>query len=204
MRARATAAADSSGEPPDTADLIGRAAAGDRVAFCEIVRRYHASIYRWAATALGDLDDAEDITQLVLIRVHASLDSYHGGARFSTWLYRVTRNVLLEQMRTRRRRTRLLAAEQTRTDNAHAEMPEDHLLDSGKLEAVVMQHLRALPPRQREVFALADVEGYAPSEIAIMLDVEPVTVRTNLLKARRALREKILAQQPKLMEEYRT
>jgi RNA polymerase sigma-70 factor (ECF subfamily) len=204
MRAQRTAAAGSSGDPPDTADLIGRAAAGDRAAFNELVRRYHATIYRWAAVALGDLDDAEDVTQLVLIRVSSSLRNYQGGARFTTWLYRVTRNVLLEQVRTRRRRTRLFEAEQNRaTEDDHGE-PADRSLDSGKLELAVLGHLGSLPPRQREVFELADIQGFAPVEIAVMLDVEPVTVRTNLLKARRALRERLLAQQPKLIEEYRT
>jgi RNA polymerase sigma-70 factor (ECF subfamily) len=198
------AAADFSGEPPDTAGLVGRAAAGDRGAFRELVHRYHATIYRWAAVSTGDQDEAEDIAQLVLIKVHGALDSYRGGSRFSTWLYTITRNVLLEQARTRRRRDELLSAHESIEPTELHTVPDDTVMDSGRLREHVMRYLAALPPRQREVFELADIQGFTPAEIAVMTGVEQVTVRTNLLKARRAIRGLMLREQPKLMEEFRS
>ena len=203
MRAREPAASDPNGDPPDTADIIVRAAAGERAAFVEIVRRYHATIYRWAATTTGDLDEAEDITQMVLIRLHSSLGGYRGRAKFTTWLYRLTRNVMLEQERTRRRRGNLLQRQQNLSAATQVAEADSDAIDSAKVESLVLHYLGALPPRQREVFELADIQGFAPVEIAEMLDVEQVTVRTNLLKARRAIREKMLQEQPQLMREFR-
>lgn len=204
MHARDPAADDSNSDYPDTADLVGHAAAGEPDAFRELVRRYHATVYRWAALSLGDRDEAEDVTQLVLIKVHASLTTYRGGAKFTTWLYRITRNVLFETARRQQRRGSLLAArEELHGIAAEVDSPED-TIDWGRLNALLLDYLAALPPRQREVFMLADLEGFVPVEIADLLGVEQVTVRTNLLKARRAIRSRMLREQPKLMEEYRS
>ncbi len=204
MHARDPAANEKNKDSPDTSDLIGRAAAGENDAFRELVRRYHATVYRWAAVSLGDRDEAEDVTQLVLIKVHASLGSYRGGGKFTTWLYRITRNVLFEAVRRQQRRGTLLAGEnETSAVAVDGEDGED-TIDSRRLSALVRDYLEALPPRQREVFMLADLDGFSPAEISDLLGVEQVTVRTNLLKARRAIRSRMLREQPKLMEEYRS
>jgi RNA polymerase sigma-70 factor (ECF subfamily) len=204
MNARDPVATDSSRDFPDTADLVGRAAAGDRAAFCTLVRRYHSIIHRWAAVSLGDQDEAEDVTQQVLIKVHRALGSYRGGAKFTTWLYRITRNVLLESGRRQGRRNSLLRGEETLMVNTPDPDGEAGTIDAGRIAELVRGYTSMLPPRQREVFVLADMEGFTPAEIAELLDVEQVTVRTNLLKARRAIRGRMLREQPKLMEEYRS
>ena len=71
-----------------------------------------------------------------------------------------------------------------------------------RLARLVLDEHRRLPPRQREVFALADVHGHDAGEIAELLGIDRVTVRTNLLRARRAIRKRILDAHPELLEEY--
>ena len=203
MQARNPAAASKQSEPPDTADLIRRAAAGERAAFSEIVARYHTTVFRWAAVVLGDADEADDVAQVVLLKVHASLASYRGGARFTTWLYRITSNVLFEVNRKTQRRGNILSRADDFVEKEN-ENENEETIDGRRFAKLVREYMSDLPPRQREVFVLADMEGFAPAEIAELLGVEAVTVRTNLLKARRAIRSRMLREQPKLMEEYKS
>jgi RNA polymerase sigma-70 factor (ECF subfamily) len=203
MNARVVGPFESNREPPDTADLIRRAGEGEREAFQEIVRRYHGLVFRWAAVSLGDRDEAEDVVQLVLIKLYHSLASFRGGARFTTWLYRITRNVLFEISRKNARRSSLLQVD-VRLTTIDADSESGDSMDAGRVAAMIRGYLEALPPRQREVFLLADMDGFSPAEIAELLGVAQVTVRTNLLKARRAIRGRLLSEQPKLMEELKS
>ena len=191
------------GDPPDTAELVARAAAGDRDAFRTLVDRYHRIVHRWALVSLGDADEAEDVTQIVLIKVLDGLASYRGGGRFTTWLYVVTRNVILENTRLRLRREKLMEREESLSPQSDV-VVDSADLDSTKFVETVRAVLNELPPRQREIFQLADLDGFSAAEVAAMLGVEPVTVRTNLLKARRAVRTRMLRDQGKLIEEFRS
>jgi RNA polymerase sigma-70 factor (ECF subfamily) len=187
----------------DEPALIKMAAGGDHAAFRELVSRYHATIYRWALSELGAPDEAEDVAQLVLLKVYSSLATFRGGSRFSTWLYQITRNTISELARKDQRRATLLprsVAEEPQYD----ESAVLSAIDGERLESAVKRCLANLPPRQREVFELADLQGFAPAEIAEMLNVEAVTVRTNLLKARRQIRTIMLAERASLLEEFRS
>jgi RNA polymerase sigma-70 factor (ECF subfamily) len=205
MNERDPAVEDTGSDPSDAALLITRASSGDRDAFRQLVHRYQNTVYRWAVVLLGDQDDADDVTQAVLIRMHAAMPRYRGAGKFTTWLYSITKNVIADQLRTGRRRAELLD-EHTVVSTADGvtgtTIPD--AMDASKLESLVRHCLFALPPRQREVFMLSDLEGFSPSEIAEMLDLEQVTVRTNLLKARRAVREIMWREQGKLLKEYRS
>jgi RNA polymerase sigma-70 factor (ECF subfamily) len=186
----------------EVAGLVPRAQAGDAVARDDLLRRCHGTIYRWALVFTGDRDEAEDITQEVLVRVYRYLPGFSGRARFTTWLYRLTRNAALGIRRTVASRLVLarrvgdrLAAEPTAGDD-----PIDRL-QAGRMREVVLSLFQELPVRQREVFHLADLEGLTPTEIAEQLGMNPVTVRAHLFRARRALRARLLAQHPELVEE---
>ena len=159
----------------DTADVIARAGAGDAAAFEALVRRHHATVFRWAFAATGDRDDAEDLAQAVWIKVHRSLGSYRGNAAFTTWLYRITFNAGFEFRRTRDRRSEALANWSASTEQPAqvAEVPGE--VEGTRLADVVQRLLKDLPPRQRAVFALADLEGRSSAEIAAMLEIEEVT-----------------------------
>ena len=74
-------------------------------------------------------------------------------------------------------------------------------IGKGKIAGLVRDFFMQLPARQREVFALADLEGFTPTEIARMLSLKPVTVRAHLFRARRAIRRKILDNHPELAGE---
>lgn len=194
------------GHPPDERELaliVDRARRGSREAFEELARRVRGRVRDWAAHITSDRDEAEDVAQLVLLRVRDRLDEFEGKSRFTTWLYRVTRNVALSRRRRERRQTDLLARRGTELKAGDAVEPADHGEESeyGRVADLAMQCLATLPRRQREVFELADLGGLSSPEIAERLGIDAVTVRVHLLKARRAVRARMLAEHPRLLEE---
>ncbi len=184
------------------ADLVPRAQRGDAEARDELLRRCHPVIYRWALIQAGTPDDADDVAQEVLIRLHTSLHRFEGRSRFTTWLYQVTRNEALTLRRRLRSRLRVVQAvgEEAQSMDASSQDPVGRW--SGEhVSALVATLLRELPPRQREVFALADLEEVDPAEIAVRLGMRPVTVRVHLFRARRALRAKLVERWPGVASE---
>ncbi len=184
------------------ADLVRQALAGDDAAREELLRRCHGTVYRWALVHTGDADDADDVAQEVLVRLYTRLERYSARARFTTWLYQVTRNAALELRRrwARRLRLRRSLAGQSDAERSEAEDPLKGLHAAG-IAGRLAPLFHELPRRQREVFFLADLAGHSPAEIAERLAMNPVTVRAHLHRARRTLRARILERYPDLAEE---
>lgn len=184
-----------------TQELVRRAQAGDETAFERLVRDHYRTVHRWALARTGDADDADDVVQEVLLRLHRGLGRFDGRARFTTWLYQVTRNAAAEMLRRRGRRARL-SAKLAREDAPHSD-PEDA---ADRADAEVAEAVRTffveLSDRQREVFDLVDLQGFSPAEVGRMLELEAVTVRSHLFRARAAIRKRILEVHPELMEGY--
>ncbi|UCF18480.1 MAG: RNA polymerase sigma factor [Gemmatimonadota bacterium] len=184
--------------------LIEGAQAGDDGAFEQLVRRFYDRIYRWALARTGDRDDADDVTQEVLVRLHRHLDGFDGRSRFTTWLFQVTRSAAADLHRRRTRRARLalrarLGSGRTEVVDPRGSETQADLDRAGGLVAVFLEELS---DRQREVFDLVDLHGYAPAEVGAMLGMEPVTVRSHLFRARRSIRRKVLESHPELVEDY--
>jgi RNA polymerase sigma factor (sigma-70 family) len=188
------------GEDRDLAVLLERARDGSAPSFDELVRRVRGRVRGWARRLTRDADDAEDVAQVVLLTLHARLGEFGGRSRFTTWLYRVTRNVALDRRRAEDRRAALLARRPRDADAAEAGTTGE---DAEHLARLVRAYFAELPERQRQVFELADLRGYSAGEIAARLGIEAATVRVTLRKARRAIRTRMLREHPRLLEEYR-
>lgn len=182
--------------------LIRGAQAGERSAFDDLVRRYYGQIYRWAVARTGDPDDADDVTQETLLRLHRHLPDFDGRSRFSTWLYRVTSSAAADLYRKRTRRARLLAKAKRESPTAIDPRGADAATDERRASDLVRAFLEQLSDRQREVFDLVDLQGFKTVEVSAMLEMESVTVRSHLFRARKAIREKILESYPELVEDY--
>jgi RNA polymerase sigma-70 factor (ECF subfamily) len=182
--------------------LVQRAQAGDQQALSDVLRRCYQQIHRWALSLTGDRDDADDVTQDVLIRVHQHLGQYRERSSFTTWLYRVTRNSAGDFHRRRVRRERALerSAQAENRPPGAAATPLDELQASRVID-LVKALFEELPERQREVFDLVDLQDWSPVEVSQTLNMKPVTVRAHLHRARRAVRKRILERHPELMEE---
>jgi RNA polymerase sigma-70 factor (ECF subfamily) len=146
-------------------------------------------VCRWAVVWTGSPDAAEDVAQAVLLRVDGSLASFVPEGRIITWVYRITKNVLVDRDRSRGRdqaiRDRVRLEEVARAavvaDGAHAFEAAD-----------LLQHLMvALSPQQRAVLDLVELQGFSAQEAAEMLEVAPTTIRVHLHRARRVLRARV-------------
>jgi RNA polymerase sigma-70 factor, ECF subfamily len=165
----------------DSAD-VRKAAAGDAVAFERIYRRHVARIHTLCRRMLSD-EEADDATQEVFIRAWEKLALFRGDAAFGTWLHRLAINLILARReREAKQRQRFGADPDTvAVPPARREQPGLRL----DMEAAV----GTLPPGAREVFVLHDVEGYTHEEIAGLLSVSPGTSKSQLHRARMALRQ---------------
>ncbi len=177
----------------------GRGSAG---AFTDLAGRILDPVRRWATRLTDDPDEADDVAQLVLLRLHERIDQFEGRSRFTTWLYRLTRNVALDRRRTARRRAALGETHRIELTGAVVEPPSAQALDAEALAALVRHHRRALTRREREVFERVDLEGMPTTEAAAALGIAPSTVRVLLGRARRTIRLRMLEEHPDLLKEY--
>jgi RNA polymerase sigma-70 factor (ECF subfamily) len=178
---------------------ISLAAAGDSSAFESLVTALHRLVHRWSLTYARDPDEADEIAQETFMLVHRRLSQYRGDAPVEAWVYRITRRVALARHRKDRRR-RVLA------ENAFQDAGQVYVTDPGaridreRVAAYIRTFFTELPPKQREVFDLVDLQGLDPAEAARLLDTNPGTVRGNLFKARAALRARLLEDHPAWQE----
>jgi RNA polymerase sigma-70 factor (ECF subfamily) len=179
--------------------LVDSARTGDARAAERLVARVGARVRAWAAHFTDDDDTADDVAQDVLISLDRRVRNFRGTSRFSTWLFAVTRNVALSKRRREQRRAELLERHATLAVAPTAE-PIDP--DASRLASLVLEYFDALPRRQRQIFELADILGMTPADIARELGMQQVTVRAHLFKARRTIRERMLANHERLLKEY--
>ncbi|HUP20492.1 MAG TPA: RNA polymerase sigma factor [Gemmatimonadota bacterium] len=183
--------------------LAARAAAGDERAFGELTRRLLPRLRRWALARTGDPDEMDEVVQETLIRMHRALAGFSGEARLTTWVYRILANVASERRRAAGRRPSLsLDGGGEPVDPAATTEDPVTSLHARRMAAVVRDYFETLPPGQREVLELVDHQGMRPVEVAEALEMNPVTVRAHLFRARKALRRRILERYPELMEGY--
>ncbi len=177
--------------PDIDVERIARAAqAGNADALDDLIRNVRPRVFRWAVVQTGNPDDAEDVAQDVALLLARRLDRYRGGS-FAAWLYRITSNAVKDARRRvlRRRTVRWSTADEV--EAAVGQSPLDALIGQ-ELGATLGRFMGELPARQREVLDLVDVQGHAAVEAAEMLEIDPATARVHLLRARRALRKRLL------------
>jgi RNA polymerase sigma-70 factor (ECF subfamily) len=168
--------------------------------FTRLARRVRDRIRSWARRLTGDQDEAEDITQDVLLRLHDQLDAVDDPRRLIGWLYRVTHNAAHDRRRLMQRRAALLA-EYTDPDAITA--PERSSAGATeRMARLVADYHRTLTGRQREVFLMVDLQGHSADEAADRLGIAASTARVHLARARRTIRLRMLAEHPALLEEY--
>jgi RNA polymerase sigma-70 factor (ECF subfamily) len=188
-RLRFVAAAADDAEPVSSAvreDLVQRCQAGDKVAFRELFRAHREDVARLVHRMLGQSEDLEDVVQEVFCQVHRSLRDFRSQARFSTWLYRVTVNVVLMHRRAARSRPVLV----TGTDSLSLpapDVPPDEQAARRSCVAAFRRLLDRLSEKKRTVFILHELEGLPPAEVASIVGAPVLTVRTRLFYARREL-----------------
>ncbi len=179
---------DTQQEPPSPGEALLQE-------FNPLYRKYERRVYRQCYRMLGNQEDAEDMTQEVFLQLFRKAHTFRGESNFSTWLYRLTVNMVLMQLRRRRRwREAVTPLEMAPgSDEASSDVltvastrpaQATNMLDRIGLDNAIAQ----LSSGYREIFLLHDLEGYRHDEISKMLGISEGTSKSQLHKARNRMR----------------
>jgi RNA polymerase sigma-70 factor (ECF subfamily) len=160
--------------------VLRKAQRGDERAFTLIVRAYERPVYNYIVRLVGDRSLAEDLTQEVFVRVYQGLPGFSLRSRFTTWLFQVTKNRVLDELRALERRPRSVATLE--------DVPPLEVIDQPfeRLEAIdaVWRAIEGLNVDLKMALLLRDVVGLAYTEIADSLEITLATVKWRIYKAR--------------------
>ncbi len=175
--------------------LMQRVKVGDIAAFEELVVIHQHAVIGTVAKMLGSPNDAEDIGQQVFIRIWKSAKRYKPQAKFTTWMFTITRNLVFNEMRRRQRKPAVSMNE--REEEYHLATPDDKAIapdDAAlqrELEDAVDAAIQALPEKQRMAVVLRRYEELPYEEIAGILDLSLPAVKSLLFRARAQLKENL-------------
>jgi len=178
--------------------IIERCKRGDLAAFNDLVRKYEKQVYNFAYRLTGNYDDANDIAQEAFLRVYNAIGSFRGDASFSTWLFRITTNVFLDERKRARAHPHASLDEYVDLDESSVTRqiedpsPTPDLVTEGRERAEILQDaIRSLPEYQRAVVTLYHSQQKSYEEIAEIMEQPIGTVKSRLNRARLALKEKL-------------
>lgn len=177
------------------AESIRRACNGDLSAFESIYRLHSRRVYALCLRMLGNPEEAEDLTQEAFLLLFRKIQSFRGESAFSTWLHRLTVNVVL--MHLRKKSPPIIPIEATpdpddETFPVSVDIGAPDLLLEGSIDRINLERcIQKLPVGYRKIFVLHDIEGYEHNEIAEMLGRSVGDSKSQLHKARTRLREQL-------------
>ena len=183
---------------PDAA-LMLRVKQGDAAAFAQLVDKYKQPVINLAYRTLRDPTEAEDLAQNVFVQVHKSAHRYEASAKFSTWLFTITRNLCLNEIR---RRSRHPAESLDQTHHESDEQPLHQVEDKGvasppqqlmhgELEEKIGEALAELPENQRTALLLCRQEDLSYEEIAAVLGCSLSATKSLIHRGRETLKLKL-------------
>ena len=187
--------------------LISRLQSGEETAVHELAERYSSRIFQLAMRHVKNREDAEEITQDVLMKVYRKIGAFRGDSALSSWIYRITFNTAMSRLRTDRavrmadqERDRLLAADESgesreRTPHQQADwssLPDEELLRL-QLRAAIQDAIQELPEIYRAPVVLRDIQGLTTEEASSRLRVKDQTLKSRLHRGRLMLRDKLRA-----------
>ena len=188
----------------DDEELITLSREGDLDAFNRLVERYQTRVYRLAYRMVGPAS-ADDAAQDAFISAFKSLRSFRGG-NFRSWLLRITANLCRDQLRASKRKGGASLDEMLEAGGwappSTGRSPEEAATDA-ELNAAIMAAVAALPPDQRAVLVLIDIEGYSYEETAEAVAASLGTVKSRLSRAREKVRDTFRASSELLPAQYR-
>ena len=173
--------------------FIKKSQRGDTLAFQKIIEEFQGYAYSLAYRFLGNHEDSKDVTQDVFIRIWQHIKKYNSRYKFSTWMYRITVNLCLDQIRKNKRRQKggLKQFEIYKRETLAAQSSSEKDSINELLFETISDLSRNLTPKQRSVFVLRDLEDLDMDDVAAALEMSRHAVKSNLYHARKNIREKL-------------
>jgi len=182
---------------PEEAAVVEQLKAGSEEAFAWLISRYQQPLYSLIYRILPNPSDAADITQEVFVKVFKGIGHFHGEASLRTWIYRIALHEALNQRRWWTRHERWQIAIDAAGEDHHSS-PAESIADThespfeavlhAEIAARVEAALREVPEPFRTVVVLRDIEGFGYEEIAEILNANPGTVKSRLMRGRAHLK----------------
>jgi RNA polymerase sigma-70 factor (ECF subfamily) len=178
------------------AELVQELQAGSETAFDWLVTHYHAPVYNLILGMLGDTSDAADGTQEVFLKAFRGIGKFRQGSSLKTWLYRIAIREALNQMRWFKRHVQKNVSIDTEPEEGKSHIEIQDLatspfeqLAAHEIQAAVQSAMLAVPEAFRSAVILRDLEGLSYEEVAEVLECSVGTVKSRILRGRRALKE---------------
>lgn len=181
--------------------LVKRTLHGETYAFEELVNTYQNKVYMLAYRYMGNEDDANDMAQEAFIKAYRSLRSFKGDSSFGTWIYRITTNVCLDELRRRKRKIVPLSLDEPLAtldgDDIEREIVDqslavDVLFEQKEFTQNLQLLLDEMKPEHKIVIVLRDVMELSYEEIADVLNCSIGTVKSRISRARGVLQKKLV------------
>ena len=180
----------------DESELVHELQAGSETAFDWLVTHYHAPVYNLIVGMLGDASDAADGTQEVFLKAFRGIRSFRQGSSLKTWLYRIAIREALNHKRWFKRHLQKNVSIDAEPEEGHAHIDVEDLsatpfeqLATLEIQVAVQGALHQIPDVFRSAVILRDLEGLSYEEVAEVLECSVGTVKSRILRGRRALRE---------------
>lgn len=180
----------------DEAELLTELQAGSETAFDWLVTHYHAPVYNLILGMLGDASDAADGTQEVFLKAFRGIRGFRHGSSLKTWLYRIAVREALNYKRWFRRHLQKNVSIDAEPEEGHGHIEIEDLcaspfeqLATREMQVTVQSALHRVPDAFRIAVILRDLEGFSYEEVAEVLDCSIGTVKSRILRGRRALKE---------------
>ena len=180
-------------------DLIRRAKQGDMLAFEELILKHEKIVYNLALRMMNHSEDAKDISQEVFLKAYRNLSNFDERSAFSTWLYRITHNTCIDEMRKRKGKQSFSLEEELEHEEGsvqrqiadEGDTPEESILRAEQKNEI-LQALDNLSEEHKAAIVLRDVKGLSYEEIAEILEVTLGTVKSRISRGRNQLKNEIL------------
>ncbi|AOY76707.1 ECF RNA polymerase sigma factor SigW [Clostridium formicaceticum] len=173
--------------------LIEKAKKGDVESFELLIGAYQKKAFNIAYRILGNLEDANDMTQEALVKVYRSIHNFKGNSSFSTWLYSIVNNVCIDFIR-KNKKTKLLYIDGQQEEGAYTkELPDEMntpecLFEKNEVKKMIHDAINQLNYEQRKIIVLRDIQGFSYQEIAEILDISVGTVKSRINRGRNHLK----------------
>ncbi len=178
--------------------LVEKAKQGDRQALSQIVAENEGLVFNTALKLLANEQEAECVLQETFLKVFQAIPDFKGQSSLSTWIYRIATNFALMRLRGKKKQMDNLDDSETHIKPETLKVFNDSLgvnplrsVMNNELKKEMEEAIEDLPPKFRSVFVLKDIEGFSLKEISEMTEMSLAAVKSNLHRARLALRDRL-------------
>lgn len=177
------------------ASLIEQSKAGNIESFEQLIAIHQKKVFNIAYRMLGNLEDANDVTQEALIKAYRGIKSFNGKSSFSTWLYAIVNNACIDFIRKNRKTNLIYLNQEYETEggsykiqlDSNEDTPEE-LFEKKEVQRLVQESINKLNYDHRRAIILRDIQQFSYKEIAQIINCSEGTVKSRISRARNNLK----------------